>query len=244
MAGIFHKGIRYSGFGNLWGMIKGNIASQTDLKEALDSIDEKASKDQYIIRNGVTASAGQIVRIPASGYDDRIRNSDGYEAQVVAGSLLSAVKISALRIINVGSIDEDTGRTIYNRYAEITLAEGITNTDIGLKITKIGDNSNYLRPVRFDVSDEIIIQGYTYSGKSVSAYGYADWETDVTLAGYRPLGLIRWAIYGQTDIVTIYTTINEDNTTGTQKGRIRVRNISGNAISNVSGDMAILYKKL
>ena len=191
MAGIFHKGIRYSGFGNLWGMIKGNIASQTDLKEALDSIDEKASKDQYIIRNGVTASAGQVVRIPASGYDDRIRNSDGYEAQVVAGSLLSAIKISALRIINIGSVDEETGRTIYSRYAEITLAEGITNTDIGLKITKIGDNSDYLRPAQFQEPLIKVVEGnYPYSLAPGQLQGFNPINYVTIPSGYTGIGIV------------------------------------------------------
>lgn len=89
-----------------------------------------------------------------------------------------------------------------------------------------------------DDSDMIIIKGWAFTGKSVNANSFADWEIDVNVAGYVPLGVVRWAIYAQTEIVTIYTTINNVTT-----GRLRVKNLSSQNISNVSGDITVLYKK-
>lgn len=135
MAGIFHKGVRYSGFGNLWGMIKGNIASQTDLKEALDS---KTEKNRYIVRQ-VTASAGTQIYIPASGTDSRIKTT-GCEIKVVSQKKSDGTpyKFKSLQI--------------YDGYAIITLGEALSGVYMGVKVTENGYNVNDLVPMEFEES--------------------------------------------------------------------------------------------
>ena len=137
MAGIFHKGVRYGGFGNLWGMIKGSLSDQADLQTALDS---KTEKDRYIVRQ-VTASAGQQVRIPASGTDARIKTT-GCEVKAVAQKKSDGTSYKFKSI------------EVYDGYAQITLGEEVSNVYLGVKVTKNGYNVDDLVPMKYDISND------------------------------------------------------------------------------------------
>ena len=77
---------------------------------------------QIIIRNGVTVSAGGTVRIPASGTDSRISTASTCIVTPVADLKSS------------GKPYKITSCVVSNGYVTITMAEAISNINIGIEV--------------------------------------------------------------------------------------------------------------
>lgn len=92
-------------------------------KELTDDVKNVKSIPQEIIRTGVTASAGGTVRIPASGTDSRISNASGYVITPVCDMISDRPA-------------QFTAFKVYSGYAEIVMAEAISNVAIGVEVIK------------------------------------------------------------------------------------------------------------
>ena len=82
------------------------------------------------------------------------------------------------------------------------------------------------------IKDDFVIKTYTIAGKAVNAETTADFEPNIALSGYTPLGIVGTRLNSYGSVTLVYADL-VDNT----KARVRVRN---NGTASVTGENVII----
>ena len=80
--------------------------------------------------------------------------------------------------------------------------------------------------------NDFVIKTYTIAGKAVNAETIADFEPNIALSGYTPLGIVGTSLNAYGSVTLVYADLVDDT-----KARVRVRN---NGTESVTGDNVII----
>ena len=80
--------------------------------------------------------------------------------------------------------------------------------------------------------NDFVIKTYTIAGKAVNAETIADFEPNIALSGYTPLGIVGTRLNAYGSVTLVYADLVDDT-----KARVRVRN---NGTESVTGDNVII----
>ena len=80
--------------------------------------------------------------------------------------------------------------------------------------------------------NDFVIKTYTIAGKAVNAETTADFEPNIALSGYTPLGIVGTRLNAYGSVTLVYADLVDDT-----KARVRVRN---NGTESVTGDNVII----
>ena len=80
--------------------------------------------------------------------------------------------------------------------------------------------------------NDFVIKTYTIAGKAVNAETIADFEPNIALSGYTPLGIVGTRLNAYGSVTLVYADLVDDT-----KARLRVRN---NGTESVTGDNVII----
>lgn len=80
--------------------------------------------------------------------------------------------------------------------------------------------------------NDFVIKTYTIAGKAVNAETIADFEPNIALSGYTPLGIVGTRLNAYGSVTLVYSDLVDDT-----KARVRVRN---NGTESVTGDNVII----
>lgn len=80
--------------------------------------------------------------------------------------------------------------------------------------------------------NDCVIKTYTIAGKAVNAETIADFEPNIALSGYTPLGIVGTRLNAYGSVTLVYADLVDDT-----KARVRVRN---NGTESVTGDNVII----
>lgn len=81
-------------------------------------------------------------------------------------------------------------------------------------------------------NSDFVIKTYTIAGKAVNAETTADFEPNIALSGYTPLGIVGTRLNAYGSVTLVYADLVDDT-----KARVRVRN---NGTESVTGDNVII----
>lgn len=84
----------------------------------------------------------------------------------------------------------------------------------------------------YALKSDFVIKTYTIAGKAVNAETTADFEPNIALSGYTPLGIVGTCLNAYGSVTLVYAYLVDDT-----KARVRVRN---NGTESVTGDNVII----
>ena len=111
------------------------------------------------------------------------------------------------------------------------LAQYIDITSKGVKLNCKVDGE-WGNTINLATKDDFVIKTYTIAGKAVNAETTADFEPNIALSGYTPLGIVGTRLNSYGSVTLVYADL-VDNT----KARVRVRN---NGTASVTGENVII----
>lgn len=85
---------------------------------------------------------------------------------------------------------------------------------------------------QYVTKNDFVIKTYTIAGKAVNAETTADFEPNIALSGYTPLGIVGTRLNAYGSVTLVYADLVDDT-----KARVRVRN---NGTESVTGDNVII----
>lgn len=85
---------------------------------------------------------------------------------------------------------------------------------------------------QYVTKNDFVIKTYTIAGKAVNAETIADFEPNIALSGYTPLGIVGTRLNAYGSVTLVYADLVDDT-----KARVRVRN---NGTESVTGDNVII----
>ena len=97
---------------------------------------------------------------------------------------------------------------------------------------KRGSVDNWSEWINLATKDDFVIKTYTIAGKAVNAETIADFEPNIALSGYTPLGIVGTRLNAYGSVTLVYADLVDDT-----KARVRVRN---NGTESVTGDNVII----
>ncbi len=97
---------------------------------------------------------------------------------------------------------------------------------------KKGSVDNWSEWINLATKNDFVIKTYTIAGKAVNAETIADFEPNIALSGYTPLGIVGTRLNAYGSVTLVYADLVDDT-----KARVRVRN---NGTESVTGDNVII----
>lgn len=97
---------------------------------------------------------------------------------------------------------------------------------------KKGSVDNWSEWINLATKNDFVIKTYTIAGKAVNAETTADFEPNIALSGYTPLGIVGTRLNAYGSVTLVYADLVDDT-----KARVRVRN---NGTESVTGDNVII----
>lgn len=106
-------------------------------------------------------------------------------------------------------------------------------TDVyGKHASRSSNNGVWTNWVTTATKNDFVIKTYTIAGKAVNAETTADFEPNIVLSGYTPLGIVGTRLNAYGSVTLVYADLVDDT-----KARVRVRN---NGTESVTGDNVII----
>ena len=93
-------------------------------------------------------------------------------------------------------------------------------------------NNTWVGWAESSTKNDFVIKTYTIAGKAVNAETIADFEPNIALSGYTPLGIVGTRLNAYGSVTLVYADLVDDT-----KARVRVRN---NGTESVTGDNVII----
>lgn len=98
--------------------------------------------------------------------------------------------------------------------------------------TNTKHNNTWVGWAESATKNDFVIKTYTIAGKAVNAETIADFEPNIALSGYTPLGIVGTRLNAYGSVTLVYADLVDDT-----KARVRVRN---NGTESVTGDNVII----
>lgn len=194
------------------------IASGDKAEQIANSLETNVEANMKAAAASATAAAGSASAAAGSA-------NEAKEYSQNWSSLDQRVKKNATDIENTNNNLSDSKKVVQ-----------VTTDDHGFSLGYDADNGLYtlVDLTRFYLvsKDDFVIKTYTIAGKEVSAGTTADFEPNIVLSGYTPLGIVGTRLNSYGSVTLVYADL-VDNT----KARVRVRN---NGTASATGENVII----
>ena len=203
---------------NLLATVEGNPLDATQgkaLKDLIDTTNNNLSKyDRKKLNNG------DNLNVKLGPYGSASNN--------IVGSLLN----KPTQVLN-GEVTIDWYPSNDNsNYGTQILRHTRDNTINIYFRAKKGSVDNWSEWINLATKNDFVIKTYTIAGKAVNAETTADFEPNIALSGYTPLGIVGTRLNAYGSVTLVYADLVDDT-----KARVRVRN---NGTESVTGDNVII----
>lgn len=203
------------------------------LNSAVDAIKDLQSQ--------VTKNAGAISDVNNNLSNTNSRLDTSLSSSVLDYALTLPEGMHTVRFPGDGYTGADTPNSYY-RYSSATiivrskgkivtvLLYGIS-TKAPLAVNSY-DGGKWNGWDQYVTKNDFVIKTYTIAGKAVNAETIADFEPNIALSGYTPLGIVGTRLNAYGSVTLVYADLVDDT-----KARVRVRN---NGTESVTGDNVII----
>lgn len=203
------------------------------LNSAVDAIKDLQSQ--------VTKNAGAISDVNNNLSNTNSRLDTSLSSSVLDYALTLPEGMHTVRFPGDGYTGADTPNSYY-RYSSATiivrskgkivtvLLYGIS-TKAPLAVNSY-DGGKWNGWDQYVTKNDFVIKTYTIAGKAVNAETTADFEPNIVLSGYTPLGIVGTRLNAYGSVTLVYADLVDDT-----KARVRVRN---NGTESVTGDNVII----
>lgn len=204
---------------NLLATVEGNPLDATQgkaLKELIDTTNNNLSNTKSrldtplyssVLDYALTLSEGlHAVRFPGTGYTGTDLPNSSYMYSSATISVRSTGKIATVLLFGISK-----------------------NCPLAVNSCEDGKWKGWDQYV---TKNDFVIKTYTIAGKAVNAETIADFEPNIALSGYTPLGIVGTRLNAYGSVTLVYADLVDDT-----KARVRVRN---NGTESVTGDNVII----
>lgn len=204
---------------NLLATVEGNPLDATQgkaLKELIDTTNNNLSNTKSrldtplyssVLDYALTLSEGlHAVRFPGTGYTGTDLPNSSYMYSSATISVRSTGKIATVLLFGISK-----------------------NCPLAVNSCEDGKWKGWDQYV---TKNDFVIKTYTIAGKAVNAETTADFEPNIALSGYTPLGIVGTRLNAYGSVTLVYADLVDDT-----KARVRVRN---NGTESVTGDNVII----
>ena len=132
------------------------------------------------------------------------------------------------------------GSFTFEAYNSKEYTDGISfaiNQDGQYKVNHVLDNK-WGKVAVLATKDDFVIKTYTIAGKAVNAETTADFEQNIALSGYTPLGIVGTRLNAYGSVTLVYADLVDDT-----KARVRVRNNGTESVTGENVIIRVLYFK-
>ena len=149
---------------------------------------------------------------------------------------LYAIKKSGFYCYDAGAsnapMSSRGGMVIANYLSDAWISLNVVPYALSKIYTNSKYNSTWTGWSELASKNDFVIKTYTIAGKAVNAETTADFEPNIALSGYTPLGIVGTRLNAYGSVTLVYADLVDDT-----KARVRVRN---NGTESVTGDNVII----
>lgn len=193
------------------------------------------------LQSQVTKNAGAISDVNNNLSNTNSRLDTSLSSSVLDYALTLPEGLHAVRFPGIGYTGTDLPKSSYV-YSSATIS--VRSTGKIATVLLFGISKNCPLAVnscedgkwkgwdQYVTKNDFVIKTYTIAGKAVNAETTADFEPNIALSGYTPLGIVGTRLNAYGSVTLVYADLVDDT-----KARVRVRN---NGTESVTGDNVII----